>query len=161
MNKKIKLVSICSVFICLCGYSQSTVIYPPAQIYTQPAAVVVRQTVPVQTVVVQQPVQTQTVVVQQPAQSQTVVVPQTQQTVYVQPSQPQTIIVPEQSTTNVLIGSIAPIIRAITPLVTDCPPRRPYYYHHHNYRPAPPKPRAVHCAPKPLPMQQRPQPPRR
>ena len=124
-----------------------TIVYPQTQTYVpQQSTVVVQQpaaqtqTVYVQqpqtagqTVVVQQP-QPQTVVVQQP-QTQTVVVPQTQ-TVYVD----------QPTTAEVVVGSIAPIIRAITPLVVR-PPHGPY----HHCRPMPAPPPRIAPAPRPAP----------
>jgi len=122
-----------------------TIIYPQTQTYVPQQS----------TVVVQQPAaQTQTVYVQQPqAAGQTVVVQQPQpQTVVVQ--QPQTLVVPQTqtvyvdrpTTAEVVIGNIAPIIRAITPLVVR-PPHGPY----HHCRPMPAPPPRIAPAPRPAP----------
>lgn len=123
----------------LLSFGGTTIIYPQTQTYVpQQTTVVIQPSATTQTVVVQQPT-TPAVVVQQP----------TQQTVYVEPP----------TTTEVVVGSIAPIIRAITPLVID----RPCYHHRPHYRPIHPRPhhhRIVH-RPPPRVHIHRPMPPRR
>ena len=107
----------------LVSFGGTTIIYPQTQTY------VPQQT----TVVVQQPA----VSVQTTTTPQTIVVQPQAQTVVVQQPATQAVIVEPPTTTEVVINNIAPIIRAITPLVVDRP-RYPRIKHH--CRPMPPRP---------------------